>query len=162
MSYNSQVLTSTGGQVSWVTSPAGSSIQTDNFETYTNHCANWGYHFNPQTNAFFNFADADNNFADAENGNFTLETGSAAIGAGTALDGITSSESPDCGALEGGSRVLYAGATLTVPEYKEEGTNFIPETEWVKYIGFPAEFPDTTTQFNLKIAYNAFVERDIA
>ncbi|WP_372772395.1 right-handed parallel beta-helix repeat-containing protein [Mangrovibacterium sp.] len=161
MSYNSQVITSTGGLVSWATSPAGASIETDDFETYTSHCAQWGYQFNPQTNASFNFSDADINFLDAANGDFTLKTGSAAIGAGTVLDGITSSATPDCGALEGGNRVLYAGATLSIPQYKEEGTNFIPDTEWIKYVDFPAEFSDTTTVFMLKIAYNVFSERDI-
>lgn len=161
LNYSTQEITSTGGTVAWVSSPVGSSIETDDFDEYTTHCAEWGYQFNPENNQHFNFEDAANNFADAANGDFSLVNGSAAIGAGTVLDGYTSSATPDCGALEGGNRVLHAGATITIPEFKEEGTNFIYETEWIKYLDFPEEFIDTTTVFNFTVAYNVFAERDI-
>lgn len=161
LSYSSQVITSTGAKVDWADSPPGSSIQTDDFNVYTTHCANWGYHFNPDSNQFFDFADAGNNFVDAASGDFNLKEGSTAIGAGTILEGITSSEMPDCGALEGGNRVLNAGADLVIPDFKEEGTNFIPETEWVKFIDFQSAYPDTTTVFEFKVRYNVFGQRDI-
>lgn len=161
LSYSSQVLNSTGGRVGWADSPEGSSIQTDDFNAYSTHCANWDYHFNPENNQFFDFADADSNFVNAANGDFTLVDGSAALGAGVVLDGYTSSDTPDCGALEGGPRVLNAGASLSAPDFKEEGTNFIPETEWIEYVDFPAVFTDTTTLFMFKVKYNAFEQRDI-
>ncbi|WP_347840767.1 T9SS type A sorting domain-containing protein [uncultured Draconibacterium sp.] len=161
MSYNRQVISSTGARVDWATSPAGASIQTTNFDEYTKHCANWGYQFNPETNQFFDFEDAAENFVDAANGDFTLLDGSQAVGTGTELEGFTGSSAPDCGALEGSNRVLLAGANLTIPNFKEEGTNAIPETEWIKYVDFPEEFIDTTTVFELKLAYNVFGERDI-
>ncbi|MGQ1785792.1 T9SS type A sorting domain-containing protein [Saccharicrinis sp. GN24d3] len=119
LNYSSQVLTSTGGKVSWAESPAGSSISTDDFNAYVAHCANWGYHFNPENNQFYDFGTANANFVDAPNGDFSLKAGSSAIGAGTSLEGITSSETPDCGALEGSDRVLNAGATLAMSEFKE-------------------------------------------
>lgn len=161
LSYSSQVINSTGGKVAWAESPEGSSIQTDDFIAYTSHCANWGYHFNPENNKFFDFADADINFVDAATGDFNIVDGSSAIGAGTVLDGFTSSDTPDCGALEAGNRVLNAGAALSSPDFKEEGTNFIPETEWIEYVDFPVEFIDTTTIFTFTVAYNAFEQRDI-
>ena len=46
--------------------------------------------------------------------------GSAAQNAGVELPGITGAATPDCGALEGGNRVLNAGSTVIVPEFLEQ------------------------------------------
>jgi len=128
ISYNRQTLTSTGGKITWEEAPAGSSLSTHDFNEYVEHCAEWGYHFNPETNQFLDFDDAASNFVDAANGDFSLKTGSAAKASGTELSGYTNSATPDCGALEGGDRVLNAGATLTIPNYKEV-TEIIPDED---------------------------------
>ncbi|WP_083631368.1 T9SS type A sorting domain-containing protein [Labilibacter marinus] len=128
LSYTTQKITSTGGKVSWEDSPAGSSITTHDFNAYVNHSANWGYHFNPENNQFFDFAAAGTHFEDAANGDFTLKAGSAAKGAGAELTGYTSSTTPDCGALEGSDRVLNAGATISIPDYKEV-SEIIPDDD---------------------------------
>ncbi|MDW7690624.1 T9SS type A sorting domain-containing protein [Flammeovirgaceae bacterium SG7u.111] len=161
MSTNRQVLNSKGGKIDWAQNPEGGSISTYDFTEYVAHSAKWGYHLNPENNQFYDFADADKNFADTANGGFSLLTASSSIGAGVALGGITSSAMPDCGALEGGNRVLNAGAVLSAPDFQEEGTNFIPPTEWVKLIDFKTELPDTTTLFEFDVHYNTFEQRDI-
>lgn len=119
MNYVRQVISSTGSNQGYVSLGPESDITTTDFDQYTAHCANWGYNFNPQTNLSYNFEDASENFLDAGNGNFSLLETSSAKNAGTPLEGITSSETPDCGALEGGNRVLQAGSTLLKPDFKE-------------------------------------------
>lgn len=120
LSYVSQVLTATGGFVSWVTLNPSPSFSTTDFSTYTTTMANYDYNFNPQNNLQFVEQDAATHFADAANGDFTLQSGSSAKNAGVSISGITSSANPDVGALEGSNRVLNAGSTLTIPTFTEK------------------------------------------
>lgn len=119
ISYVRQVLSSTGGNLGYVTLNPSPSLTTTDFNQFATHCASLNYHFNPQTNVFFNLNDASSNFVNSTDGNFTLLGSSAAKAAGTKIDGITSSDNPDCGALEAGDRVLQAGASLQLPDFKD-------------------------------------------
>ena len=94
-------------------------LQTTNFDTYMSHVAKNNYHFNPENNVLIYENLGGRYFEDAEAGDFTLKSGNPAIGAGIAIPGITSSDNPDCGALEGSDRVLHAGANLN-PIFKEK------------------------------------------
>jgi len=119
MSYVRQILSSTGSNLGYVSLGPESDIETASFSTYTTHCANWGYNFNPQTNLSLDPLSASANFIDAANGNFGLTGTSSAKAAGTEITGITSSSNPDCGAFEGGNRVLNSGSNLEIPAFKE-------------------------------------------
>ncbi|MFY0607655.1 MAG: Ig-like domain-containing protein [Cyclobacteriaceae bacterium] len=119
LNYSSQVLTSKGAKVDWADSPAGSSISTDDFDEYVAHCANWGYHFNPEYNFMVEPDMAAEYFTNVDAKDFSLVNSSVAIGAGIELPGITSSSNPDVGALEGSDRVLNAGAKLDIPDFLE-------------------------------------------
>ncbi|MDV7187991.1 T9SS type A sorting domain-containing protein [Lutibacter sp. TH_r2] len=120
LSYVRQQLSSTGGNLGYVTLNPSPSLETTDWDAYTTHCANYNYHFNPENNVFINPTEQNSNFADVANGNFSLNSSSLAVGAGVEIPGITSSITPDCGALEGGNRVLNAGANLTLPEFLEK------------------------------------------
>jgi len=130
LSYVRQILTSTGGTVSNVKLTPSPSMETTNFNTYTTYCKKYDYNFNPQTNQSYDFTKASANFSNAANGDFTLLKSSTAAGSGTIITNITSSDTPDCGALEGGDRVLRAGSTLLAPDFKEQTT---PATQNIKY-----------------------------
>ncbi|ONI45766.1 hypothetical protein AN641_03560 [Candidatus Epulonipiscioides gigas] len=95
------------------------SIFTYDMDEYFEHAASVGYYFNPETNMTFELETGASNFIDAENGDFRIAPDSPAKGAGTPIEGITSSENPDLGALEGSDYVLSAGSTLQVREFKE-------------------------------------------
>lgn len=95
------------------------SLRTDDIDEYFIHAAANDYYFNPQTNMAFDVKNGSANYVDPENGDFRLVTDSAAKAAGTAIAGITSSDTPDLGALEGSDYVLSAGATLKVRDFKE-------------------------------------------
>lgn len=56
---------------------------------------------------------------------------------------------------------MEEGADLITPEFKKVGTNFIPETEWVKFIDLRTKYPDATTVFEFNVRYNVFVQRNI-
>ncbi len=119
LSYNSQVISSTGARDDWAASPEGSSISTVTFDAYIDHCATWGYHFNPENNLHIAPNDAGDHFTNADANDFSLVASSSVKGGGVEIQGITSSSSPDVGALEGGDRVLHAGAELTLPTFLE-------------------------------------------
>lgn len=123
LSYVRQKLSATGGNLGYVTLNPSPSIETTDFKAYTDHCANYGYQFNPENNELLNFSSQENNFKDAPNGDFRLRIESTAIKAGKIIPNITSSAIPDCGALEGGERVLSAGANLEMPTFLEEDTS---------------------------------------
>jgi hypothetical protein len=120
LSYVRQKLNATGGNLGYVTLNPSPSLETTDFKTYTDHCVNYGYHFNPENNVLLDFSNQHSNFMDAPNGDFRLKDGSTANKAGRVISGITSSATPDSGALEGGDRVLNAGADLEQPVFKEE------------------------------------------
>ncbi|WP_282134029.1 T9SS type A sorting domain-containing protein [Seonamhaeicola maritimus] len=120
LSYVRQILSPTGGNQGWVSLNPSPSLQTTDWDEYTSHCANYGYQFNPENNILLDFGDQGSNFADVANGDFTLLNGSTAKNAGVEIPGITSSATPDCGALEGGDRVLNAGSTVILPEFLEQ------------------------------------------
>lgn len=120
LSYVRQVLSPTGGNLGWVTLNPSPSLETTNFIEYTDHCANYGYQFNPENNILIDLESQGSHFIDAPNGDFRLMTGSSAKNAGVELPGVTSSSTPDCGALEGGDRVLNAGSKVVQPVYLEE------------------------------------------
>ena len=148
ISYVRQIISSTGSNKGYIKLDPSPSLETKDFQDYTNHCANLNYHFNPLTNVMYESAEAASNFIDAQNGNFSLKDNSNAKASGTEIDGITSSANPDCGALEGSNRVLNAGATITQPLFMEEGVNLVPVTN------FPSEktvrlevYPNPTSNF---------------
>lgn len=122
INYSSQTFDAEGKKLGWAKVPAneGKSIDTTDMEKYFEHAAKVGYHFNPEANMILDKDTGAANYADASNGDFRLATTSKAVGAGVAIAGITSSAKPDLGALEGGDRVLSAGATLEIPVFKEE------------------------------------------
>lgn len=125
LSYVRQILTSTGGNKGYVSLNPSPSLETTDFDAYTTHCANYNYHFNPENNVFINPIKENSNFADITSGDFTLNNASLAKGSGVEILGITSSTIPDCGALEGGDRVLNAGADLSIHSFLEAITSVL-------------------------------------
>lgn len=119
LNWTKQILNSTGGRVDWVSVSNPPKIETTDFNAFTAHCQNQGYNFNAMNTIILDKMDEGQNFVDATNGDFNLKSGSTAKGAGKTIAGITSMTNPDCGALEGGSRVLSAGATLSIPVFTE-------------------------------------------
>ncbi|GAA4237640.1 hypothetical protein GCM10022291_25020 [Postechiella marina] len=122
LSYGRQKLSATGGNQGWVNLNPSPSLETTNFNEFITHCSNYGFQFNPENNVLIDFSSQDNNFTDALNGDFNLKAGSVAIDAGKEIPGFTNSTTPDSGALEGGDRVLNAGASLIIPTFLEEET----------------------------------------
>ncbi|WP_298369285.1 right-handed parallel beta-helix repeat-containing protein [uncultured Lutibacter sp.] len=120
LSYVRQILSSTGGNQGYVTLNPSPSLETTDWNEFTTHCANYNYHFNPENNVFLNLSEENSNFANVANGDFNLSSSSSAIAAGVEIPGITSSTTPNAGALEGGNRVLNAGANLTLPDFLEK------------------------------------------
>lgn len=116
ISYISQIITPTGSTIKFVplTGPSKSLTTTDIDEFFT-HCEPLGYPFNPQCN----YMADETTFVDAKNHDFRLTETSPARNGGASISEITSSATPDAGALEGGAMVLSAGATLKVPTFKE-------------------------------------------
>ncbi|ONI44377.1 hypothetical protein AN641_07385 [Candidatus Epulonipiscioides gigas] len=121
INYSAQNLTMSGGSKGWAKIPENDwkSISTNDMNEFFEHAAKVDYFFNPQTNMVFDIETGASNYVDAENGDFRLVDTSPAKGAGTPIDGITSSDTPDLGALEGSDYVLSAGSTLILPEFKE-------------------------------------------
>ncbi|WP_053405818.1 T9SS type A sorting domain-containing protein [Persicobacter sp. CCB-QB2] len=119
LSYVRQKLTPTGGNLGYVPLNPSPSFGTLDFDAFTNYCSDYGYQFNPEANHSFELEEASIHFTDASKGNFSLLSASPAKGQGVVLEGITSSEQPDCGAFEGGNRVMNAGAKISTPDFKE-------------------------------------------
>ncbi|WP_305768849.1 right-handed parallel beta-helix repeat-containing protein [Candidatus Epulonipiscium viviparus] len=122
LSWYTQNLTATGGKIDNVPNPDANwkNITTDSMDEFFAHGEKIGYFFNPETNMILDKETGAQNYVDADNGNFRLAEDSPAKGAGTPIPGITSSETPDLGALEGSDYVLSAGATLEIPIFKEQ------------------------------------------
>lgn len=129
LGYTRQTLSPTGGNLGWHAVNPNPTLDSRDFDEYTSHCANYNYKFNPENNVLIDFSSQENNFADAANGDFTLLSDSPAKSAGIEIPGITSSTSPDCGALEGSNRVLNAGAVLSIPIFLENTTSIF-ETQF--------------------------------
>ncbi len=119
LNWTKQILNANGGRVDWVSVNNPPNINTNDFNAYVNHCATLNYNFNASHTVILNENDESQNFADAANGDFNLTSNSLAKGAGKVIPGITTTSNPDCGALEGGNRVLMAGATMDRPDFKE-------------------------------------------
>ncbi|OON95355.1 MAG: hypothetical protein ATN31_11160 [Candidatus Epulonipiscioides saccharophilum] len=116
ISYIAQNITSSGAKIDFVPLPGPSkSLTTNNVEEFFAHCATVGYPFNPEGNTTAN----EETFVDAKHGDFRLAPHSNAKNIGVPIEGITSSDKPDAGALEGDGRVLTAGSTLKIPTFKE-------------------------------------------
>lgn len=130
LNWTKQVLTSTGGQVSTVKVTNPPSIETNDFTTFTNHCATIGYQFNPQNNLSIAQSSQTTEFQNTTIGDFSLKSAAKSKGAGVVIDGITSTPIPDCGAFEGGNRVLSAGSTLKTPTWAETLTPQTSITGW--------------------------------
>ncbi|OON95356.1 MAG: hypothetical protein ATN31_11165 [Candidatus Epulonipiscioides saccharophilum] len=105
-----------GHRLSNVPGP-GTSLNTCDVDEFFAHCAKLNYHFNPQHN--FAIDSGEDTFVDVAHRDFRLKETSPAFKGGLAIPGITSSEHPDAGALEGDCRVLTAGSTLKIPIFKE-------------------------------------------
>ncbi|ONI45561.1 hypothetical protein AN641_03810 [Candidatus Epulonipiscioides gigas] len=123
LSWYNQDLTATGGKIKNYSAPENNwkDIDTMDMDEYFEHVAHEeiGYFFNPQTNLIIDRATGASNYVDVNTGDFNLAENSPAKNAGTPIEGITSSNTPDLGALEGSDYVLSAGATLQVPNFKE-------------------------------------------
>lgn len=122
MSYVRQVLTATGGNAGWVSLDPSPSYYSSDFASYATKAEPLGYEFNPENNVFFPNTLGNRYFVDAQNGDFRLQAATPGIGAGIPIEGITSSDTPDCGAFEGSDRVMYAGAELKTPNFKEDNS----------------------------------------
>jgi len=94
-------------------------IATNDMDEFIAHVATLGYHFNPEANLVLDPATGAANYVNASEGDFHLAADSPAKGAGVPIEGITSSATPDLGALEGGDYVLSAGSTLKIRDFKE-------------------------------------------
>ncbi|ONI44376.1 hypothetical protein AN641_07380 [Candidatus Epulonipiscioides gigas] len=121
INYSAQNYAVDGKKIGWAKAPenAWKSIQTSDMDEYFEHAAKVGYFFNPKTNLMFDKENGALNYLDAENGDFRLINTSIAKKSGTPIEGITSSDTPDLGALEGSDWVLSAGATLNIPQFTE-------------------------------------------
>ena len=120
MSYVRKKISKTGGNSGYVTLNPSPSFYATSFKTFAEKAKPLGYEFKPENNVFFSPAMEAQNFVDAEKGDFSLLPTSSAVGAGRVIKGITSSDAPDCGAFEGGDRVMHAGAELKTPDFKEK------------------------------------------
>ncbi|OON95349.1 MAG: hypothetical protein ATN31_11125 [Candidatus Epulonipiscioides saccharophilum] len=121
LSWYTQDLKPTGGKIVNVPNPDASwkNITTDSMDEYFEHGEKIGYFFNPENNMMLDLETGAENYMDADNGDFRLAEDSPAKGAGIPIEGITSSDTPDLGALEGSDYVLSAGAKLKVRDFKE-------------------------------------------
>ncbi|OON95353.1 MAG: hypothetical protein ATN31_11145 [Candidatus Epulonipiscioides saccharophilum] len=120
ISYIAQNISPTGGKLANVALEGPSkSLITKDLQEFFDHTATVGYQFNPENNYTFDLATELEHFVDPDNGDFNLREDSPAYQGGVVIEGITSSENPDAGALEGGGYVLTAGSTLEMPEFKE-------------------------------------------
>ncbi|ONI48298.1 hypothetical protein AN643_02225 [Candidatus Epulonipiscioides saccharophilum] len=119
LSYVAQNITPTGGTINYETVDPPKGLTTTNLDEFFTHMGTVGYNFNPENNYTFEMETATDHFVDAANGNFELNENSPAYQGGVVIEGITSSDNPDAGALEGGGYVLTAGSTLEIPEFKE-------------------------------------------
>jgi len=119
MNWTKQILTPTGGRVDWVSVANPPKIETTDWQAFVTHCQNQGYFFNASNTSVLPFADQNQNFTNVSQGDFNLLSTSPAKNTGAEIPGITSSTNPDRGALEGGNRVLNAGASLQTPDFKE-------------------------------------------
>jgi hypothetical protein len=117
--YAKQNITNKGETISGVKVANAPVLTTDDFQAFIDHIKQHDYHFNPEHNYILEPSSESAYFADAANGNFRLKETSSAVGGGKAIPGITTSTSPDAGALEGSERVLHAGATLVKPVFRE-------------------------------------------
>lgn len=163
MTWNKKNISSTGSMGSNVSVSNPPHINTANFNTYVNHCAKQNYHFNPSNNVMI--SNASNNFANASGGDFNLLQSSVAKNSGMEIQGVTSTTSPDCGALEGGDRVLFAGASLAMPTFWEKGESepTDPVDPVVEVAGF-SSFVATVEQranYTFNVDYVAAEERHV-
>jgi len=113
-------MTATGALQGFVNHPNNEKLETTDFDLYIERTSANNYHLNPENNLFFPMDQQASLFADPSEGNFTLLPGSAGVGCGIEIPGITSTATPDCGALEGGDRVLHAGADINTPAFLEK------------------------------------------
>ncbi|OON94839.1 MAG: hypothetical protein ATN31_02400 [Candidatus Epulonipiscioides saccharophilum] len=104
-----------------LSSEENQSLKTQDLNAFFEHAAKNDYLFNPEANMILNSQNEIDklNYVDVETGNFRLAEDSPAKGAGIAIPGITSSDNPDLGALEGSDYVLSAGSRLELPAFKE-------------------------------------------
>ncbi|ONI46414.1 hypothetical protein AN641_00070 [Candidatus Epulonipiscioides gigas] len=119
LNYSAQHLTRTGGTIKSVALPVKKGLITDDLQAFFEHCATVGYMFNPENNFSFDYETGGSNFVNATKGDFRLVETSPAYKGGIPIEGITSSDTPDAGALEGDGRVLTAGSTLKPIDFKE-------------------------------------------
>ncbi|OON95348.1 MAG: hypothetical protein ATN31_11120 [Candidatus Epulonipiscioides saccharophilum] len=119
--YSTQNLTEKGGSTGWADNDHNNwkPILTPSMEEYFEHMEKVGYVYNPQTNMMLKNDTGAENYINVETGDFRLTENSLAKGAGTPIPGITASDTPDLGALEGSDYVLSAGANLELPKFKE-------------------------------------------
>lgn len=160
MTWNKKNISSTGSMGSNVSVSNPPHINTKDFASYIDHCEAENYHFNPSNNMMFN--DASSHFADASSGDFNLLQTSSAKNAGMEVAGITSSATPDCGALEGSDRVLYAGATMVIPNFLEkgEGTSIEPVVELAAFNDFVGT-AEQSMSYSFEVDYVAGEERHV-
>ena len=140
MSYVRQILSSTGASKGYVTLNPSPSYYASSFTDYAARAKPLGYEFNPENNVFFTTSVGNRNFVSTRNADYRLQETSTAKNAGIPIEGITSSDTPDCGAFEGSDRVMYAGAELETPEFKEDKNyvySAIKETQIVDFMVYP-------------------------
>ncbi|OON93407.1 MAG: hypothetical protein ATN31_06290 [Candidatus Epulonipiscioides saccharophilum] len=121
INFNAQDLTLNAKFISWSKMPQYDWIQILSYDIdeFFRLADTADYNFHPEQNKMFPLEQADQIFVDAPNGDFRLAENSELKEAGVIVDGYTSSDSPDIGALEGNAYVLSAGASLKTPIFKE-------------------------------------------
>lgn len=140
MSYVRQNISATGANKGYVTLSPSPSYYSSNFADYAAKAKPLGYEFNPENNVFFTTSVGNRNFVSTRDADYRLQETSTAKGAGIPIEGITSSDTPDCGAFEGSDRVMYAGSELETPEFKEDksyNSTALSEVETIDFMVFP-------------------------
>ncbi|OON95352.1 MAG: hypothetical protein ATN31_11140 [Candidatus Epulonipiscioides saccharophilum] len=116
----SQNLTANGAKINNVALEGPTkSLITKDMDEFFEHVSTVGYQLNPENNYTLDPEKELEYFVDPDNGDFNLREDSPAYQGGVVIEGITSSDNPDAGALEGGGYVLTAGSTLEIPKFKE-------------------------------------------
>ncbi len=115
--YNTKNIDITGGFIGGnLTNENGfaSSYKSFSFDDFASKLDTINYYLNPQNNILLKEEEKSSQYIDAKTGDFRLGDNSILKNNGISIKGITQEgdKTPDVGALEGSSRVLYAGSNV--------------------------------------------------